>query len=373
MHYLLKYYKGIIENYQGEIPLIVFLKDFFRVQKQLGKRDRGALTEAVFAYYRTLATSKENNINPWEVLYQNKEEEGWSYWKFLLENRVERSSLENFYLPLKRFQEYSLSSNLEQQDFMALLQQSPKVFFRKYTPHLPEELAIEASYRLEVGNRALESFKVTKDTKLQNFFADHEYVVQDLSSQKVLKACLNTLPNTKDLKIWDACAGAGGKSIMLRNLLEDVDLVASDIRKSILKEFHRRQELYFGKSVATKVYDLSKEGKLPFREQDVVLLDVPCSGSGTWGRTPERALFFYKKEFENLQQKQLAILTNAKGAIKNEAYIFYITCSVFREENEEIVAQFLAENEEYDMLAQELIWGLEDEADALFYTVLKKK
>jgi 16S rRNA (cytosine967-C5)-methyltransferase len=71
---------------------------------------------------------------------------------------------------------------------------------------------------------------------------------------------------------------------------------------------------------------------------DLVLTDVPCTGSGTWSRTPEELYFFHPKKIADYQSTQMSILSNIVPSLTPGAYLVYCTCSVFKKENEDMVA-----------------------------------
>ncbi len=98
---------------------------------------------------------------------------------------------------------------------------------------------------------------------------------------------------------------------------------------------------------------------------------MPCSGSGTWARTPERLGFFKEKEIEKYASLQKNIIKNVVPHMQDGGLLFYITCSVFKEENEENVDYFL-KNFQVALLQMKYLEGYEMQADTLFIAVLRK-
>lgn len=146
--------------------------------------------------------------------------------------------------------------------------------------------------------------------------------------------------------IFDVCAAPGSKtSLMAKNLAENAgSVVAGDVyqpRVEFLSENCRRQGL---RNVFVVRYDA--EASLPFADFsfDTVLVDAPCSGTGTIRSNPEIRHFLGLDDFAELQAKQLRILTNASKLVAGGGRLVYSTCSLERDENEEVIEKFLTEN-----------------------------
>ena len=119
----------------------------------------------------------------------------------------------------------------------------------------------------------------------------------------------------------------------------------------------------------TKNYIKKLKGKF-----DSVILDVPCSGSGTYRRNPESKLEFDPAHFQETLFLQRDILSEGSGYLKSKGRLFYMTCSVFEEENTEQIHSFLrAKKSEFEMVYQESIWPERNKNDGFFLAVLEKK
>src|SRR5690606_8193418 len=103
---------------------------------------------------------------------------------------------------------------------------------------------------------------------------------------------------------------------------------------------------------------------------DLVIADVPCSGSGTWSRTPEQLYYFGKEKIQLYASRQRKILEHVTGNAKPGGYLLYCTCSVFRKENEEQV-QYL-QDAGWTVVQQEILTGYNMRADTLFAALLQK-
>ena len=102
------------------------------------------------------------------------------------------------------------------------------------------------------------------------------------------------------------------------------------------------------------------------------LIAAPCSGSGTWSRTPEQLYYFSKDKISEYASLQKKIVANVISNIEENGYLLYITCSIFKKENEEIVAMI---EKEYglQLVKSELLKGYSMKADSMFGALFKKE
>ena len=218
---------------------------------------------------------------------------------------------------------------------------------------------------------AAQTLALANGTNLQQFRKiEGAYEVQDLSSQQTLEG-VEIAPKSS---WWDCCAASGGKSLLLLDKEPDIKLMVSDIRLSILRNLDERFEragvkTYFRK----KILDLSTpvENLMSGEAFDGILLDAPCSGSGTWGRTPEMLSKIEKSDIDAYAALQKSIASNVIPYLKVGKPLIYITCSVYAQENEEVVNQLAAE---FGMELEEMrtIAGYNKKADSMFVARLKK-
>jgi 16S rRNA (cytosine967-C5)-methyltransferase len=197
---------------------------------------------------------------------------------------------------------------------------------------------------------------------------DRDVVVQDLSSQRTGHLVANALSHVGEgARVWDCCAASGGKSIMTYDLDPSIDLTVSDVRPAILHNLSGRFERAGIKKYRSFVTDLSSE-KRRNELYDVVIADVPCSGSGTWGRTPEELFFFSSAKLERYKDLQQKITTNVAGNIRPGGVLLYFTCSVFRDENENMV-EYIQNNTKLELTSMEMVSGWESKADTMFMSM----
>ena len=142
----------------------------------------------------------------------------------------------------------------------------------------------------------------------------------------------------------------------------------SDIRPSILTNLKQRFEQAGISKYNSFVANLAGDGaKFPVSKQDfdVLVLDAPCSGSGTWSRTPEALYFFEEQMIDNYSSLQKKILRNVVPALKKRGRLIYITCSVFRKENESVI-EFIRNDLALETLETAFIKGYDQKADSMF-------
>ena len=161
----------------------------------------------------------------------------------------------------------------------------------------------------------------------------------------------------------DVCAAPGSKTTQISSKFQVSSFglfVAGDLhwkRVKLLRENCENQGVGF---VDVLQYDAEKS--LPFAESsfDVVLLDAPCSGTGTIRHNPEIRYFLTEKDFGELSGKQLTILKNASKLIKRGGRIIYSTCSLEKEENERVIGEFAESSKDF--------WLMKPKADEKFLT-----
>src|SRR5690606_31250616 len=159
--------------------------------------------------------------------------------------------------------------------------------------------------------------------------------VQDWASQQTI----NQLTIQAGESRWACCAASGGKSLMLLDREPNIKLLVSDVRLSILRNLDVRfQNAGIRTCYRKKILDLSRPiDHLLQEEFDGILVDAPCSGSGTWGRTPEMLTNFNPIEITKYAELQKVIVSRVVPFLKKGKTLTYITCSVFTQENEEVI------------------------------------
>jgi 16S rRNA (cytosine967-C5)-methyltransferase len=167
---------------------------------------------------------------------------------------------------------------------------------------------------------------------------DGSFFVQDEASQLVA-AMAGARPGER---VLDACASPGGKTVALANAVGDAGLVvAADVRPTRIGLL--RETIRAAGARRVRVVRLDLRQPVPVRACfDVVLVDVPCSGLGTIRRDPDIRWRRVESDVAALARAELGMLTEASAAVKPGGRLIYATCSSEPEENDEVVAAFLA-------------------------------
>ena len=150
------------------------------------------------------------------------------------------------------------------------------------------------------------------------------------------------------------------------------DLTVSDIRESILSTLKTRFETAGIKNYKSFIADLTlADCPLPIANCQLLICDAPCTGSGTWSRTPEQLYFLKRKTIDVYVAMQQQIVSNVIPHLLQGGTFIYITCSVFKNENEDMV-DFIKEKFHLQLLQMELLKGYDKKADSMFVAFFKK-
>jgi len=381
----LQYADAILSSYKGHEPFHIFIKKYFSLNKKHGSKDRKLITALCYNFFRVgFGVSIEADPNE----------------KFLLSTflcETNSSSLLQFFkpewnssfsLPLneklkiagKRFSvenafpfinELSNEINFHQFNISFLIQ--PKIFIRirpGFQSIVINKVKQSGVSFTELGENCIAFANNEKVTDVIK--ADKNSVVQDYNSQKTLDLVKPLAADSNgELAMWDCCAGSGGKSILAFDLFKKISLTVSDRRKNILENLRMRFSAAGIKEYKLISADLEKSSVDMPESFDLILADVPCTGSGTWARTPERLHFFKESEIEQYALLQRKIIDNALPYLKTNGHLLYITCSVFKKENEENVA-FFKEKYKMNLIKSEYLKGYEMQADTLFVALFTK-
>lgn len=375
----------IIEAYKADIPFAVFIKLFFAKEKKFGSRDRKQIASLCYNYFRVgsiinkilnedliLAAEFLCNENSAIIIALKPE------WKEMLNQPIiDKIKFINPQLtisdlfPLKN--ELNTQINLEVFCKSILIQ--PDVFVRirpEQFEQTTQKIKQSVLPKTFISNDCVQ---FAAGSKIENFIEpDKEVVIQDLNSQRVLDYIINNQKEFSDnINIWDCCAASGGKSILLNDILKvKFKLTVSDIRSSIMANLHVRF-----KKAGIKKYDhfITDSSSPNFKSgnelYDIIICDAPCTGSGTWSRTPEQLHFFNPTTIDEFVKLQKKICSNVVSKLKKGGLFFYITCSVFKKENE-AQATFIQQELNLELLESKTLHGYESKADSMFTAVFKK-
>lgn len=376
---------NLISAYQGEEPFSSFLKKYFAAHKKHGSTDRKNIASLCYAYFRT--RSALDHFSPeqrWQLViflagqpsaapfflpaaWQNHFHEP-IHAKLLLLKEWMPSFQPQLIFPLREH----LSAGIDSYSFAISHLIQPNLFLRIRPGHrasVENKLQAAGIAFQQLGGDAIAVANHTPVNQLLEL--DREVVVQDLSSQYIgnFFQFIQWKGDGPRL-VWDCCAASGGKSLLVLDRIKNVALTVSDIRPSVLANLNKRLMKAGWKKYSKLEVDLT--GAIPrLPQQQLIICDAPCSGSGTWGRTPEYIRFFTEDRIRFFTERQRAILTHIYPLLRESGYLLYITCSVFREENEEMVAWLLGETK-LELVSQQIFPGYEWQADTMFGALLRK-
>jgi len=372
-----------LDEYDGSVPLQSFLKTFFARDKKFGSTDRRTISQLCYCYFRlgkaATELSKEERIllalflcstvsHP--VLQALKPE-----WDLHIGATVtEKMTLAHTGFNIESIFPWAgeLSAGISHDTFSRSFLVQPKFFIRirpGKEKRVKEKLLSAGIAFEELRSDALalpQGASLDKYLKL-----DEEAVVQDYSSQRVGDFFPGIAPGDT---VWDCCSGSGGKSILAYDRQPRLQLAVSDKRESIMANLRRRFRDAGINSYKAMVTDLEKRldpgiAKMFSAPPSLVIADVPCSGSGTWSRTPEQLYYYQPETTLAYQRTQTRILQNVLPVLSKGSHLLYITCSVFKKENEEVVER-MVQHDGLKCIHQSMIVGYEQGADSLFTALL---
>jgi 16S rRNA (cytosine967-C5)-methyltransferase len=172
-----------------------------------------------------------------------------------------------------------------------------------------------------------------------------EVEIQDLASQVVGLICA---PRPGD-NWWDACAGAGGKSLHLADLMQNAgSILATDPRADSLAECRRRLARNRIKIITPRTWD-GTAATAPEHLFDGVLVDAPCSGIGTWGRNPDARWRTPPDSISNHAKLQAQLLRIGADRVRPGGRLVYSVCTLTRAETGAVIENFLAERKDFSL------------------------
>ena len=366
----------IIDAYQGDLPLHVWLKNYFREHKQMGARDRRLQSDMVYAYYRLGHALKHlstaDRLLAGFFLCNDEHSDLLRHFRPAWDPTAPLTEKIAFFQRQPESTAFrvtdifpwpeDLSPGIDHETFCLSFLRQPDLYLRIRPGHkdavleklrtVPHEFLPPVTVRLPNG------------VKVEDYFIpDREIVIQDYSSQQVAQFLQST---RAPRSFWDTCAASGGKSILAHDLYPDMLLTVSDIRESILLNLRTRFRAAGIENYDSFLIDLAIQSP-PNQTAgaDLVLSDVPCTGSGTWSRTPEQLYFFRQGKLLHYSELQKKILRHVVPYLALDASLIYCTCSVFKKENEGIVA-FIRDDLGLSLHRSSPIEGYRYRADTLF-------
>ncbi|MCE5316711.1 MAG: RsmB/NOP family class I SAM-dependent RNA methyltransferase [Parachlamydia sp.] len=337
-HHLLAFFEAYE---QQAIPLDLALNHYFRAHKSLGSKDRAYLAETIYALVRWRSLLDELSSKPtsWETRIAV-----WSEGKLdAARNRSDIAQHIRVSFPKNLFDSMVASHGLDKACELCLASNAPApTTVRANVLKTSREALLEqwkSSYAVVPCAKA--PCGITFLKKL-NFFELPEFKqglfeVQDEGSQ-LLAGLVEAQPGQW---VMDYCAGSGGKTLAFAPAMQNRgQIYLHDIRAHALAECRKRLRRAGIQNAQIVSSDDPKLKKLK-KKMDWVLVDAPCSGTGTLRRNPDMKWKFSDEMLQRLVGQQRSIFERALSFVKPEGHIVYGTCSLLKEENEEQAAHFL--------------------------------
>lgn len=197
----------------------------------------------------------------------------------------------------------------------------------------------------------------TKLDRLPNIQSDPVFLMGEIEIQDEGSQIVSLLADAKPGEtVLDYCAGGGGKTLALAaDMGNEGTIYAYDIDKRRLAPLYARAQRAGATNVEVVQPPQGNLSKLR-GTMDRVLVDAPCTGSGTWRRKPDAKWRLSLSTLEIRLAEQKAVLDQAKQYVRPDGLMIYVTCSVFAEENEGQVYEFLEQNKDFELLSAGEVW-----------------
>lgn len=360
----------ISEIFKDKIPADNIINAYVRERKYIGSKDRRFITETVWKIIRNrrkLVFDAGSN-EPRRVLLTYLQDEDFD----LL------CGGEYGLAPLSKEEKEWLKRRNEEVYPAAVEAECPDWLFDKVKDiHLLKALNEPASadLRLNKGSRArvIEQLqgeglyfvptpyspigiRSTERVNLNNCVAYKEGVIEVQDEASQLAAILADV--RPEHKIIDYCCGAGGKSLTMAFLMNRQGKIQiHDINRSRLEAVKER-------AVRLDVKNLEIIEEVGDRDYDRFVVDAPCSGTGTWRRSPDAKYRLTPETLKELNKTQAELLEKAFNHIRRGGRVVYITCSILRDENEDIIEAFLSRHADAAPVNLRHLW--EDKLDGRY-------
>lgn len=337
----------LILPYDGETPFHHYLKHSFQKNKNWGSKDRRNYRSICYAYWRNYAhLCRLDRESMEECLLEIIESVNW-------ENPVH---------PYVDYQGF-ISQEIDFNALKVWMNNPAPVFFL-----VNPDVKFDFSVYEKRGHHTIE---LEKDSDHSLLISDGVGIIQDISSTLCIE---KVLPYIENNRVWDCCAGAGGKSIAIQLLGKANSIVGSDVRESILINYRKRfQALNINPPKTIKIDLSNRKDVSQLSKFDFILADMPCSGSGTWRRTPENVAFFEKGKIFKIAENQLQYLENIAERVNVGGYIYYLTCSIFTAENERVIEEFTQTHRNFVIEFQTYFGGPSENGDFIFGGLLRRE
>ena len=362
----------------------------FRASKKYGKRDRKQIRDAFFYVFRNMDSlflqlaGDRSVVLPPDELARFVLRKSWADVAQAANNmgRAQLPALETVgflssYLSMRKAE--SSWSDEDLTNFVTRLSEPAELWLRMNdflhpTERIVQSLQAEQIEILDIQGLALR-VRAQQSLYFSKSFQAGMFEIQDFASQQIGRALKLSVPQ----KIWDVCAGAGGKALQLGAIMRSGGAVfCTDVRAKPLEELKKRARRNGLTNIRTLLWDGHKLPELPkaVAKQggfDALLVDAPCTSSGTWRRNPEARYRLNAETIQSFHKLQLSILCKVAETLRPGGSLVYSTCSWFVDENESTVEAFLAtEKGRRFQLREMMCCGSPlSNSDTMFYAVLE--
>lgn len=342
-------------------PADRILANWFKAHRFAGSKDKRAIRELVYDVIRFCGPVPASGRSAMLALATESEEHDWLLDLFDGSQYGPAAPAEGEAIAPTGFapqwlEERMVASGLDAEDAMALLDRAPLDLRVNTLKASRGEVDLpEASEELPAAN----GLRVPNGSTVDQWeaYALGQVEVQDCGSQLACQA-VGAKPGET---VIDLCAGAGGKTLALASAMENSGtLIAADTDKRRLSQLGPRAERAGASNITQTLLDPGKEAEAlaDFAgAADRVLVDAPCSGTGTWRRNPESRWRLTPRDLERLVALQTRLLSIAAELVKPGGQLTYVTCSLLDEEGAGQVEAFLSANPGWTATAPALPLG----------------
>ncbi len=340
---------GVIQAARGGgAAADTLIQRYFRDRRYAGSKDRRAVRDWVYAAIRRAGEVPASGRAALIGLAEDRPElaalfDGSSHAPAPIAPGEKGASAS----ALPAWLEAKLATHLDRSEFPALLERAPldlranrlKIDRAGLLAKLPEAVS---------GRHAADAFRLPEGTQVDRMAEWQEglFEVQDEGSQLLAEACAAK----PGMTVVDLCAGAGGKTLALAAAMGNVGrLIACDVDRNRLAGLAPRAARA-GAAVEERLLDGGRERQALtdlIGAADCVLVDAPCSGSGTWRRNPEARWRLTPATLDRLVKLQAHVLEAAAELVKPGGALIYATCSLLIEEGAEQVDRFLVSHADF--------------------------
>ncbi len=321
-------------------PADIIVTRYFKTRRYAGSGDRRAVRELVFRAIRRSAERPESGRAAMLGLAQDDSELAELFGQVRGPAAIVDGEAASPAAAVPSWLEAAVSPLIERSEWPALLERAP-LDLRVNVSRVTREEMLGQFPGAEPTRVSPWGLRLPADTRVDDHpaFVDGLVEVQDEGSQLVALACTPTA----DTRIVDLCAGGGGKSLAIAAAAPGAQILATDTNRSRLSKLSPRAEKA-GAAIETRLLDTPREleGLADWvGTADIVLVDAPCSGSGTWRRNPEGRWRLSPERLDRLVGQQSRLLDIGAELVRPGGALVYAVCSILTAEGEAQAAAFL--------------------------------